>query len=498
MSSPPPKMKKTSAVTPCKTMRGHTKDVFSVAHLPGGQRIITCSEDGSLRLWDLKNGAQIGGEWRDKGDEEEVHVMALSPDGKNLASGGTDGTMRLWSVETGKVLAKWKGHTKPTRSVCWSPNGERVVSGSNDGTARVWDVKSGEPVRVQGLNPIKTGHKHVYAVSYSPEAKTIATGGYNESGIKIWDAKTGKLLSNIELVLDKSALSLAWTSDEKKLIAGSFDGWIRIFDTATWQQIAVLDSHDSEDYPVSSLTLFPNDRLLASTAWDGTARLWNLDTNLQVGPPLQHENYVSCAAFSADGKLLSSACADDNAYVWDIYAILKAAGLEDLLSIPDAQNSELKKKALSGADATRRPPVRPTPRRVPQGFFDDVQDYDPSSTTRRLHPDPSPHRRRSAFALSLGSRPRVLLARLPQLFRRSQPKADEPTELQQCPLGPSTSSRRSPPVVQVPALDDKKALYVAWRPKPANHNAERIKNSKWWARVVLFICCVSPPTDDGN
>ncbi|KAG1761255.1 hypothetical protein EDD22DRAFT_27672 [Suillus occidentalis] len=58
--SSPPKMKKTSAVTPRKTMRGHTDNVYGVVHLPGGQRIITCSTDGSLRLWELESGAQIG------------------------------------------------------------------------------------------------------------------------------------------------------------------------------------------------------------------------------------------------------------------------------------------------------------------------------------------------------------------------------------------------------------------------------------------------------
>jgi WD40 repeat protein len=329
MSSPPLKMKKKSAiVTPRKTMRGHTEYVFGVAHLPGGQRIITCSKDGSLRLWDLGNGAQIGDEWRDEGDKAELRAMALSPNGKTLASGSSDGTVRLWDVGMGKVVAKWEGHTDVVRSVCWSPNGERVVSGSQDGTARVWDVKSGEPV--QGLNPIKTGHRSVFAVSYSPEAKMIATGGPKESGIKIWDAKTGERLSTIKD--DRAAWSLAWTSDENKVIAGSTDGSIRIFDTATWQQIAVLEGHTNAVY---SLTLFLNDRLLASTSWDKTARLWNLGTSLQVGPPLQHENFVNCEAFSADGKLLSTGCYDKNAYVWDIFAILKAAGLEDLLSIPD-------------------------------------------------------------------------------------------------------------------------------------------------------------------
>jgi WD40 repeat protein len=122
------------------------------------------------------------------------------------------------------------------------------VSGSYDGTARVWDVKSGEAV--QGLNPIKTGHEAaaVYAVSYSPEAKMIAMGGYNEHGIQIWDAKSGELLPTVIEIEHKGSISsLTWTSDEKKLIAGSIDNLnlIMIFGTATWQCMAVLRGHSS-------------------------------------------------------------------------------------------------------------------------------------------------------------------------------------------------------------------------------------------------------------
>jgi len=369
MPPPTPKMKKMSAVTPRKMMRGHTEIVFGVAHLPGGQHIITCSIDGSLRLWDLESGAQIGDEWRDEGDEMGVTSMALCPNGKTLASGSYGGTVRLWDIETRKVIAKWEVHAM-TDSVCWSPDGERVVSGFSDGTVWVWDVKSGEPVK--GLNPIKTGFEYVFAVSYSPKATMIATGGPmasgDKDGIEILDAKTGKLLSAIEDNEYQTVWCLTWTSDQKKLIAGVVNRLIRIFDTATWQQIAVLNGH-KEAAPITSLTLFSNDRLLASSSWDKTARLWNLDTNLPVGPPLQHEDHVQSAVLSADGKLLSTGCKDNNVYVWDIQAILKTAGLEDLLSIPDAQKSELKKKALSGANATRRPPIRPAPRRVPAGFF---------------------------------------------------------------------------------------------------------------------------------
>jgi WD40 repeat protein len=362
-----------SAITPHKKMRGHTSIVSGVAHLPGGQRIITCTLDGSLRLWDLESSAQIGGEWREEWDGMPVRMVALSPNGKTLANISQAGTVRVWDIETGKVITKWEAHTYFARLICWSPDSERVASGFSDGTVWVLDVKTGEPVK--GLNPIKTGFEQVYAVSYSPEATMIATGGDPKQEIEIWDAKTGKLLSTILIEdVDWTVWSLTWTLDKKKLIAGMSNGLIRIFDTDTLQEIAVLDEHKAGVY---SLTLLRNDRLLASTSWDRTARLWNLYTNLPVGPPLQHDHFVQSAAFSADGKLLSTSCfADKNAYIWDVQAILTTADLENLLFIPHVQKSELNKETLSGVNATRRPPIRPASRQVPAGFFDNVQGRD--------------------------------------------------------------------------------------------------------------------------
>jgi hypothetical protein len=98
----------------------------------------------------------------------------------------------------------------------------------------------------------------------------------------------------------------------------------------------------------------------------------------------------------------------------------------------------------------RRPPIYSTPHRVPQGFFDGVQNCDP----------PPPQHCRHSFAPPWGSCPHTLLACLSQLFSGSQPNADEPTELQQRP-GPSTSPRCRPSIVEVPALDDKK-VHLVW------------------------------------
>src|SRR5882757_6060113 len=132
------------AISPHRRFEGHTSLVDDVIHLHGGQRMMTCSWDGSLRMWNLKSGEQIGKDWRD--GESQLKAIALSPDGKQLASGSYDGAVGLWDIDRGKVTTKWTGHTQMVRSVGWNGDGGRVLSGSDDMTARVWDVESGETI----------------------------------------------------------------------------------------------------------------------------------------------------------------------------------------------------------------------------------------------------------------------------------------------------------------------------------------------------------------
>ncbi|KAG1881918.1 WD40-repeat-containing domain protein [Suillus tomentosus] len=332
MSSPIVKRKKASAITPCQKIEGHTRLVCGAIHLPGGERIMTCSPDGSLRVWNLKSGKQIGDDWRD--GETRVWTIALSPDGKKVVSGSDDDRVRLWDIDTGEVIGRWIGHTSGVRSVCWSRDGQRVLSGSDDGTARQWDVENGETI----LTPIKAAGHYLRAVVYSPDMTLFATAGSerpmnymntedNKSAIRIWNAKTGELVATLEGHTDW-VRCLVWTQDGKTLISGSDDNSIRTWNTSTWKQIALLEGHTSF---VESIAISPNGRILASASWDDTALLWNLDNNQPISSPLQHPDDVTSVSFSADGKLLATGCDDQNAYTWDVSAIVKEAGLDELL-----------------------------------------------------------------------------------------------------------------------------------------------------------------------
>jgi WD40 repeat protein len=255
--------------------------------------------------------------------------MALSPNSKTVATGGWSKVI-LWDVETARMIATLtvQERSRNVEAVCWSPNGERVLSGGRDGTARVSDVESGETI----LGPIRTGHRDVCAAAYSPDGSKFATGGFESTVVMIWDSTTGERLHELQHHRDSAIWYLAWASDAEKLISGSRNGEIRIFDTATWNKIADLNAHNS----FVEFTLSRNNRFLASTSWDCTARLWDLETNLQVGLPLHHEARVVCGTLSADGMSLVCHDTDANIYTWDVGAILKEHHLEHLLPISDA------------------------------------------------------------------------------------------------------------------------------------------------------------------
>ncbi|KAG2750158.1 WD40 repeat-like protein [Suillus brevipes Sb2] len=320
-------------------------DVGAMLCLPDGKRIIVHSYDGSLRVRDLETGTQVGEEWEDQRLES----------GENSIIAGRQESRKR------EVIKTWTGHTDRVTSLSWSPDGGRVVSGSWDETFRVWDVDSGKTI----LGPINTGDECT-AVCYSPDAKMIATGAYTyRGGLKIWDANSGELLKTFKGVFS----CLAWSSDGKTLVAGGSK-----IDTATWTKVKLY-----EDYKfVHSISLSPNDRILATTSYpQKTVQLWDLETNLPIGTPLDHPDRVDSATFSVDGKFLLTCCDDDHIYTWDVSAIVKEAGLpSDIL------------------DVTPRPKIKGA--RVPPGFFDDaLREANLRIRLSQSHapPTPTPHQR---------------------------------------------------------------------------------------------------------
>jgi len=73
------------------------------------------------------------------GHTGNVYSVNCSPDGSRIVSGSNDGTIRIWDAETFEEILVLRGHESYVHSVCFSPDGALLASGSGDGTVRIWD-----------------------------------------------------------------------------------------------------------------------------------------------------------------------------------------------------------------------------------------------------------------------------------------------------------------------------------------------------------------------
>ncbi|CAG7853597.1 SubName: Full=Uncharacterized protein {ECO:0000313/EMBL:CCA76748.1} [Serendipita indica DSM 11827] len=72
---------------------------------------------------------------------QKINAVAFWPDGSRIVSGSDDKTIRLWDAETGQPLGEpLRGHQGRVWAVAFSPDGSRIVSGSNGNTIQIRTV----------------------------------------------------------------------------------------------------------------------------------------------------------------------------------------------------------------------------------------------------------------------------------------------------------------------------------------------------------------------
>lgn len=230
-------------------------------------------------------------------------------------------------------------------------------------------------------------------------------------------------------------------------------------------------------------------------------------------PTHHHAGNVFSVSFSADGKLLTTGCRDKNAYMWDVSAILKEAGLEDLLL------DQPSKLALATINATRRPVQSiKVSNRVPRGFFDDSP-----HPHRSVRPDPhdapsqsvfqwarnifsgrpssaqiEPHKHGSAVPYAKGKRRNASARekRRPALKMATASSSRPPnSNATQQSSGAAQAQSSSQP--QAAASTSTAPPVVANTTSSTNPHV-MIRHAGRWTRFWLLICCASSEYTDGH
>src|SRR3989441_585449 len=211
--------------------------------------------------------------------DQPVRAIAFSPDNLTLATAGDDGLLHLWSAENGAAFETLKGHKGAVLAIAFANDGS-LTSGAADRTVVLWDLKAAWKLE----RIIGTGDSHsplvdrVNAVRFSPDGKSLATGGgepTRDGEIKLWQVDTGKLIRSYTNVHSDAVFGLDFSPDGKYLASGAADKFVKVIELGTGKVVRQFEGHT---HHVLGVSWNRNERTLASAGADNVVKLWDFVT----------------------------------------------------------------------------------------------------------------------------------------------------------------------------------------------------------------------------
>jgi len=220
-----------------------------------------------------------------------------------------DDNSKAGAVAVVKEPATLRGHASSVRSVCFSPDGKTLASaGYFDRTIKLWDLATGKE------SATLEGHwGGVFSANFSRDGKSLVSAAER---VMVWDVATGK--ARLTILLPTSAPGSACFSTDpagKTLAVGGGDGPVYLYDAVKEKEPTTLRGHTAW---VWSVCFSPDGAILASGSQDNTIKLWDMATGKERATLKGHTSVVDSVCFSPDGKTLASASWDSTIKLWNV------------------------------------------------------------------------------------------------------------------------------------------------------------------------------------
>ncbi|KIJ13679.1 hypothetical protein PAXINDRAFT_170195 [Paxillus involutus ATCC 200175] len=294
------------APTPILTISGHEDTVFRVTYLAGGKRLVTCSYDKTVRIWNAETGEQEGTSME---HDSWIEGLGVTRDEKIILSGGDGKGLRIWDMETHQLVGEWPSDEGVIRCIAISPNGDLVASGHGQGGIIVREMDGGT-IKYS----LKSGSGDVIALCFSPDGTKLACGG--DQAVRVFDVDSGDLILGPIEGHTNHVFSIVWSLDGSRLFTSSSDQTIRHWDSESGEAIGEPWMGHT-DY-VKTISLSPDGTKLTSVSRDKTVRFWDADSGNPTGELVHHEGHMWAVTFSPSGEFVACSGEDKKVSIWRV------------------------------------------------------------------------------------------------------------------------------------------------------------------------------------
>lgn len=411
-------------------LKGHTRSIYGVAITRDGKKIVSSSQDSTVRIWNRDSGVEIKTFPR---HDTYVNALCISANANRLITGSSDGTIKIWNFPQMPEVEPHIGHDRKVTSIKTADDGERAFSVSWDNKVKIWDMKSGQvisdigpvgtPLSKRNLQQFGGGplledlndqftkrglrmeeaayfgrqitditgmHTPLLAVATTPNDRAIIVSVYGGllacellsenhgiSTIINSQYKTGmhedliedccvtrdgsliilgvsfppKLSTSFEIVQGKiivnttthkrcqedacfltvldldqgtarhlkghkaSVKAVAATLDGTKIVSGSDDTTVKVWDVDSAREIRTLSGHTMG---ITSVVVTSDSKCAISASRDGKIKVWDLVAGQELMTLDGHNAEINAIALAPDDKTLISVSSDKTLKVWNL------------------------------------------------------------------------------------------------------------------------------------------------------------------------------------
>jgi WD40 repeat protein len=298
-----------------RTLTGSASPLSGVAVTADGVFVVSASEDGAVDTWEVSSGRHVASRI---GGANQVNTVLITEDDQRIITASADGTLMESDLEREELrVLRLTGHVLDLNGVACSRDGGLAISASNDKTLKVWELPSGRLLRTL------EGHTwDVTGVATAPNADVVVSASKDKT-LKVWELESGVLLRTLQ-GHTRDVTRVAVTPDGRLAVSASDDDTLRVWEIESGRELQTLEGHAE----VNDVAVTPEGRWAVSASKDGTLKVWELSSSAQLRRISGHDGDVTGVAVTPDGRVAVSASGDGTLKVWDLLNGMEVRTLE--------------------------------------------------------------------------------------------------------------------------------------------------------------------------
>ncbi|XP_051547317.1 apoptotic protease-activating factor 1-like isoform X2 [Myxocyprinus asiaticus] len=275
---------------------GHLSWVHCVQFSPDGSLLLSSSDDQTIRMWET-DSVHTSSAVALKRDSD----VLFSQNDVTIVAADSRNRLQVRTGSAGAILFESEEFPSRIRCTCICKHAPLVALGAENGSAQVIEVPSGNCLAEL------SGHtRTVHHCQFTDDGQTLITSS-EDSTIRLWKWRTGEYLVLEGHMEPVRKFHLLNSSSSPHLLSWSFDGTVKIWDLNSGQRLQDLACHNGA---VLSCDTSSDGRLFATASADRTSKVWSTASWEMLFLLKGHKDCVRSCCFSWDNKRLATG--DDN------------------------------------------------------------------------------------------------------------------------------------------------------------------------------------------